>query len=135
MTNVIIVTLGALLFAYAYMSGLKKTYYALKYMLFKPIEWLMRTVIALFGINVFVWTGFFVLLCLFDLCRPEREIGTVWMFGMLVYAWVIVLLIYRNLKDEDDRDLVRMLLAQVEHRLCFNNRKLSMYPDDWHWYD
>ena len=135
MTNVIIVSVCALLFAYVYMFGLKKTYYILKYAFFKPIEWLMRILIALFGVSFYVWTGFFTLCCLFDVCKPEHGFRFAWMMSIFIYAWVIMLLLIRNFQDDDDRDLVRMLLAQIEHRLCFKNPKLSMYPNDWHWFD
>lgn len=137
--NVIIVTLGALLFACAYLFGPKKTvfktYYILKYALFKPVEWLMRLIIALCGINSYVWMSWGVLMLLATIELPEQNSKFVVFMLLLLYGWLILSLVICNFCDEDDRDFIRMTLAQFEHKLCFKNKQLSMYPDDWHWID
>ena len=139
MANVIIVTLIALFFLCAFYFGPKKTafktYYALKYVLFKPIEWLIRLIIALLQINVYVWCCLILAEFLAELIVPKQDFGQVMVLLIIIYVWLVLMLVIRNLRDEDDRDFVRMMLAQLEHKLCFHNRNLSMYPHDWHWFD
>lgn len=139
MANVIIVTLGALFFACAYLFGFKKTvfntYYALKYVLFKPLEWLARLILAMVQISVYVWASWALLLIVAEILMSEPEAFFVMFLLLMVYGWFVLLLIWRNFHDEDDKDCVRMMLAQLEHKLCFKNPKLSMYPNDWHWFE
>lgn len=138
-TNVIIVTLGALFIACAYLFGPKKTvfktYYALKYVLFKPVEWFIRLLIAIVRINGYVWAGWVVSALLTVSVSPEQNVRLFFFMLTLFLSWLVIMLVIRNFRDEDDRDDVRMLLAQLEHMLCFKNQKLSMYPHDWHWFD
>lgn len=137
--NVIIVTLGALFFACAYLFGPKKTiltaYYALKYALFKPVEWLLRLFIAIIRIKGYIGAGWAVSVLLTMSVLPEQNVRLFFFLLTLFLSWLVVMQAIRNFRDEDDRDDVRMLLAQLEHKLCFKNQKLSMYPDDWHWLD
>lgn len=139
MVNVIIVTLMALFFVCAFYFGPKKTafktYYALKYVMFKPVEWLARLLLALVQINFYIWVCWALLTLLAELIMPEQSVRFAIFLILLVYAWLILLLVIRNFRDEDDKDFVRMMLAQLEHKLCFRNQKLSMYPHDWHWFD
>lgn len=135
MADIIFVTLFAVLVFCAFWFGPTRTYYVLKYAFFKPIEWMSRAFIALTFINYYVWLGFGLLIFAFVLVDPQQNIRFWWMTALFVYVWLIAILAVRNFRDKDDRDFVRMLLARVEHKFCFGNSKLSIYPDDWPWFD
>ena len=137
--NVIIVSLMAFLFICAYMFGPKKTiltaYYALKYALFKPVEWLLRLFIAMVRIDCRIWIVWVATVLFLISFLSNQDVRFALFILAMLLSQLILLLMIRNFGDEDDRDFVRMLLAQLEHGLCFRKRKLSMYPDDWHWLD
>lgn len=138
MVNIIVI-LGVMLVVCAFLFSPKKTmqkvYYALKYALFKPIEWLIRAVFALLQIKIYVWGSFCVLCMLMEMMLPEHKFKFVFFVLIMIYGWLILILFIRNFRDESDRDFVRMTLAQLEHKMCFKNQKLSMYPHDWHWFE
>ena len=135
MADFIFVTLFAILVFCAFWVGPTRVYCALKYAFFKPIEWLLRAFIALTFISYYVWFGFGLLILTFFMFDPQQNIRFWWMVVMFVYVWLIAILAVRNFQDKDDRDFVRMLLSQIEHKLCFGDSKISLYPDDWPWFD
>ena len=135
MTNVIIVTLFAVLVFCAFWFGPTRVYLVLKYAFFKPIEWLLRVLIALISVNHYVWLGLVALVLISMIFDLRQSLEFMLMLVMFIYVWLIVILAVRKFRDKDDRDFVRMLLARVEHKFCFGNSKISMYPDDWPWFD
>lgn len=136
-TGIIIVTMGALLFVCAFWFGMYKTfskvYCALKYVFFKPIEWVIRLIVALVRINVYLLGSLGLLALGVIFILPDHVFGITAVFMLLILGWAVLVLLIRNFRDEDDRDFIRMLLARAEHKLCFKDKKLSLYPDDWYW--
>lgn len=137
-----ITVLAALLLLFlvaAFCFGFQKTclsvYYVVKYAVFKTIEFFTRVVLAAFGINSYIWMSWTVLVLLTVCWGNHGTFGFVLLTLNGLFGWLVIMLIVRNFRDEFDRDMIRMILARLEHKLCFKNKKLSMYPDDWHWLD
>lgn len=135
MADIIFVTLFAVLVFCAFWFGPTRVYLVLKYAFFKPIEWLLRAFIALISVNHYVWLGLVALVLISMIFDLRQSLEFMLMLVMFIYVWLIAILAVRNFRDKDDRDFVRMLLARVEHKFCFGNSKISMYPDDWPWFD
>ena len=117
--------------------GIKKTitviYCVLKGAVFKTIEFFLRLLIAFARVNSHLLLSFVIVILLSNLFMPERTLGFVLLVLDIIFGWLILMLTIRNYGDEDDRDLIRMHLARWEHKLCFNRKDLSIYPNDWHW--
>lgn len=108
-------------------------YYVLKAAVFKLIEYLLRALIAILRLGFNFWGAFCVILLFVEVFIPQPTFKFALLCHILIFGWLFIYNFIRNFYDEDDRDYVCMVLARVEHRLCFANPQLSVYPDDWHW--
>ena len=115
--------------------GVKNTglgvYYLAKGAVIKPLEYIICLVAALMRVNFFVWMSWFVLLLSAKIYLPEQhsKFAVFLLFG--AYGWLLVMLIYRNISDDELRDGVRVTFARIERKMCFNNPKLTLYPEKW----
>ena len=108
-------------------------YYVLKAAVFKLMEYILRGFVAVIGIGSCFWGIFCVTLLFIEVFVPKPEFKLVMLYFLMIYGLLFIYKFGNNFRDEDDRDFVRMLLARLEHKLCFENPDLSIYPNDWHW--
>ena len=135
----LVCALGVVLLAFFAFCGFKQTcrgvYFVLKAAVFKSLEYFLRSLVAVWNISIYFWTGFFLITLFIEVYVSSPVSKLVWFGFIIIYGGLFVYKFVYNFRDEDDRDFVRMTLAQLEHKLCFNNKKLSLYPDDYHWED
>lgn len=131
--------LGIILLVFSFLYGFKKTglgiYFCLKATIFKIVEYVVRSLIAVLSISVYFWASFCIIALFIEVFVASPTCKFVWLSFLVIYGIMLFYKFVYNFRDEDDRDLVRMNLAQLEHQLCFKNRELSIYPNDWHWMD
>ncbi|MBQ7633413.1 MAG: hypothetical protein IJS88_04800 [Alphaproteobacteria bacterium] len=108
-------------------------YFVLKAVIFKFVEYLLRSFIAVIGIGIRFCVIFCIMLLFIEVFVPLPRFKPIMLSFLTIYGVLFMYRFIRNFYDKDDRDFVRMLLAQPEHKLCFKNQKLSIYPYDWHW--
>ena len=108
-------------------------YYVLKAAVFKFVEYMLRSFLAIIGIGSCFWGIFCVVLLFIEVFVPLPEYKLVMLFFLMGYGILFMYKFGNNFRDDDDRDFVRMMLARLEHKLCFDNPDLSIYPQDWHW--
>lgn len=115
--------------------GIKKAgmggYYLLKGAIIKPLEYASCLVLALFRISSYVWMSWGLLIVCANLFLPEKQFRVSVLILLAAFGWFIVVKTYYNLKDELLRDDVRAVFSRIEHKLCFNNQKLTLYPEEW----
>ncbi len=108
-------------------------YFVLKAAIFKFVEYLLRSFIAVIGISSRFWGIFCIMLLFIEVFVPLPRFKPIMLSFLMIYGILFMYKFIRNFCDKDDCDFVRMLLARQEHKMCFKNQKLSIYPHDWHW--
>jgi hypothetical protein len=106
-------------------------YYLAKGAVIKPLEYTACLVLALIRVNYYVWMSWCLLFVLAELFLPAQQFKLALWVLFSAYGWLLVMLVYRNICDEMLRDDVRVAFARIERKLCFNNQKLTLYPDEW----